>query len=407
MAIRGASWQTQGLPHKDEAHFELSLPSVCSLNCVLGVLACRPLAGVVAGVGRLLLGLGPTTGLTDVYSWGIWIGFDFGMIAFAGAGFTMAALVHVFHRERYHDALWPAILAGLMGYVAVLALLVLDLGRPDRFYNFMLYWNLHSPLFEISCCVLLYSTVLVIETSPNFLGKLKFRWVKPLLRVIAWVMIPVTIIGVTLSTLHQSTLGTLYLNMPHRLHPLWWSPFLPVLFYISSIMAGLSMATIAYRGAMRILGRAEDRGLIHGLCRLVVAFCALYLVAKLVEVWWAGEMAMLWTDGMAMLWMAELLIGAVTPIVLWTIPALRRTSAVQWLVPILVLAGVLMNRFDATLYAQIVSTSAPAYSAHLLEWISTIGILSAGVLAWIIGVRFFSDHQAGHQTGHHAEDAAH
>ena len=399
MAVRGASWQRRALPQNDEAHSELSLPRVCSLNCVMGVLACFTLAGVVAGVGRLLLALGPTTGLNDVYPWGIWIGFDFGLIAFAGAGFTMAALVHVFHRERYHDALWPAILAGLMGYVAVLALLVLDLGRPDRFYNFMLYWNLHSPLFEISCCVLLYSTVLVIETSPNFLGKLKWSWVNPLLRVIRWAMLPVTIIGVTLSTLHQSTLGTLYLNMPHRLHPLWWSPVLPVLFYISSIMAGLSMATLAYRGAMRILGKPEDRNLIHGLCRIVVAFSVVYLVAKLAEVWWAGEMAMLWTDGLATLWLAELLIGAVLPVVLWLVPSLRRTSIIQWVVPILVLAGVLMNRFDATLYAQVVRADAPAYSAHLLEWVSTIGILAAGLLAWIIGIRFFSDHQG--------EDAAH
>ena len=399
MAVRGASWQPAVLPQKDEAPFELSVPSVCSLNCLMGVLACLTLAGVVAGVGRLLLALGPTTGLNDVSSWGIWIGFDFGLIAFAGAGFTMAALVHVFHRERYHDALWPAILAGLMGYVAVLALLVLDLGRPDRFYNFMLYWNLHSPLFEISCCVLLYSTVLVIETSPNFLGKLKWPWVNPLLKVIRQAMIPVTIIGVTLSTLHQSTLGTLYLNMPHRLHPLWWSPVLPVLFYISSLMAGLSLATVAYRSAMRILGRPEDRNLIHGLCRIVVAFSVFYLIAKFAELWWAGELPMLWTEGLAALWLAELLIGVVLPVGLWLIPALRRTSAIQWLVPILVLAGVLMNRFDATLYAQVVRADAPAYIPHLLEWISTIGILSAGLLAWIIGIRFFSDHQA--------QDAAH
>ncbi len=400
MAIRGASLRSSVTPHQEfDAQMESIWPGVCSLNCVMGILAALTFAGVVAGIGRLLLGLGLTTSLNDVYSWGIWIGFDFGLIAFAGAGFTMAAVVHVFHREQYHDALWPAILAGLMGYVAVLALLVLDLGRPDRFYNFMLYWNLHSPLFEISCCVLLYSTVLVIETSPHFLGKLKWKWVSPLLKVIGWIMIPVTILGVTLSTLHQSTLGTLYLNMPHRLHPLWWSPVLPVLFYISSIMAGLSMGTIAYRGAMRILGKTEDRTLIHGLCRMAVAFSALYLVAKVAEVWWAGELALLWTDRLGSLWLAELLIGVVLPIGLWLVPALRRRSAVQWVVPILVLAGVLMNRFDATLYAQVVRTDAPVYSAHVLEWISTIGILAAGLLAWMIGIRFFS--------GQHAEDSAH
>lgn len=400
MAVRGASWHSPA-PAPTAAGTEITWPALLHIGrftIVMGVLGALTLAGVVAGVGRLLLGLGSTTGLNDVYSWGIWIGFDFGLIAFAGAGFTMAALVHVFHRQRYHAALWPAILAGLMGYVAVLALLVLDLGRPDRFYNFMLYWNVHSPLFEISCCVLFYTTVLVIETSPNFLGRLPWRWIKPLLRVIAWVMLPVTILGVTLSTLHQSTLGTLYLNMPHRLHPLWWSPVLPVLFYLSSIMAGLSMATLAYRGAMRILHRPEDRAVVHGLCRFVVGFSLVYLIAKVAEVVWAGEAALLWTAPVASLWWAELVIGVVLPVTLWVIPALRRTNAVQWLVPMLTLAGVLMNRFDATLYAQMLPAGAPSYSPHLLEWISTIGILAAALLAWIISVRFFSGHDADHAT---------
>lgn len=394
MAVRGASIHA-GVP---ATHALAAWPHIRRCDCVLGILGFLTLAGVVAGVGRLWLGLGATTGLNDVYSWGIWIGFDFGLIAFAGAGFTMAALVHIFHREHYHDALWPAILAGLMGYVAVLALLVLDLGRPDRFYNFMLYWNVHSPLFEISCCVLFYTTVLVLETGPHFLRPLPWRWVRPLLNVLAWIMLPVTILGVTLSTLHQSTLGTLYLNMPHRLHPLWWSPLLPVLFYLSSIMAGLSMGALAYRGAMRILHRREERTLVHGLCRLIVGFSIVYLGVKLMEIWWAGETALLGSAQVAVYWWAELGIGVVAPTLLWAIPAWRRSSAIQWLAPILVLAGVLLNRFDATLTAQVVSTPA-AYTPHLLEWISTIGILAAALMAWIIGVRFFSGEQA-HEHHH-------
>ncbi|HQY92795.1 NrfD/PsrC family molybdoenzyme membrane anchor subunit [Caldilinea sp.] len=394
MAIRGASLRANA----STTATELVWPAIRRFDILLGVLGFLTLAGVVAGVGRLLLGLGATTGLSDVYSWGIWIGFDFGLIAFAGAGFTMAAVVHVFHREHYHAALWPAILAGLMGYTAVLALLVLDLGRPDHFYNFILYWNVHSPLFEISCCVLFYTTVLVLETSPNFLGRLKWRWINPLLKGIRWMMLPVTIIGVTLSTLHQSTLGTLYLNMPHRLHPLWWTPFLPILFYLSSIMAGLSLATLAYRAAMRILHRPEDCTVVHGLCRMVAGFGIVYLVAKVAEVWWAGEAALLWTGSAALLWWAELAIGVVAPVTLWLILPLRRSSAVQWITPSLVLAGVLMNRFDATLYAQVVRTVGAVYTPHVLEWISTVGILAAALLAWIIGIRFFSGDEAEHST---------
>jgi Ni/Fe-hydrogenase subunit HybB-like protein len=158
------------------------------------------------------------------------------------------------------------------------------------------------------------------------------------------------------------------------------------------------MGVLAYRGAMRILHRREDRTVVHGLCRLVVGFSIVYLAAKLAEVWWAGEAALLWSAPVAWLWWAELGIGVVLPVVLWAIPALRRISLVQWLVPILVLAGVLMNRFDATLYAQVVRSGA-TYTPHVLEWISTAGILAAALLAWIIGIRFFSGEHS-HEPHH-------
>ena len=231
--------------------------SIAAKDWLLGVLAFLALMGVTAGVGRLFMGLKDATTLSDGVSWGIWIGFDFGLIAFAGAGFTMAAVVHIFHLEQFHKALRPALLVGLLGYMAVLALLVLDLGRWDRFYHFLLYFNLHSPLFEISWCVLLYSTVLMIEVSPDFLRFLPWKWPA---RTAAAIIVPVSIIGVTLSTLHQSTLGTLYLNMPYRLHPLWYTPILPILFYVSSIMAGLSLGILAYLAACKLRGvKAEAR----------------------------------------------------------------------------------------------------------------------------------------------------
>jgi Ni/Fe-hydrogenase subunit HybB-like protein len=353
---------------------------------LIGVLAFLTFAGVVAGVGRLVMGLQASTGLNDTYSWGIWIGFDFGLIAFAGVGFTMAAVVHVLHMERFHAALRPALFAGLLGYMAVLALLVLDLGRPDRFYHFLLYWNLHSPLFEISWCVLLYSTVLMIEVSPDILGRLKWRWP---LRLAQAIMLPVCIIGVTLSTLHQSTLGTLYLNMPHRLHALWYSPFLPVLFYVSSIMAGLSLAIVAYKLAMRVREESEDPRIGQGLGTGVVIFAMLYGVLKVGELLWAGEWQLLFDgSGMGLLWITELTLGVALPVLLWSIPRLRSQVWVQWTVPLLVLASVLMNRFNATLYAQVLPPGLQVYVPSLIEWLSTIGILAGAALAWLLAVRF-------------------
>ena len=356
-----------------------------AVDWLIGVLGFVTFAGVVAGVGRLVLGLQASTGLNDSYPWGIWIGFDFGLIALAGAGFTMAAVVHVFHMERFHHALRPALLAGLLGYVAVLALLVLDLGRPDRFYHFLLYFNLHSPLFEISWCVLLYSTVLMIEVSPDLLRFLKWRWP---LRLVRAIMLPVCIVGVTLSTLHQSTLGTLYLNMPHRLHTLWYTPILPVLFYVSSIMAGLSMAIVAYKLAMLVRDEPEDRRIALGLGTGVVVTVVIYGILKLGELAWAGELPLLASSSLSWLWGMELALGVVLPLLLWSIPRLRSQAWVQWTVPLLVLASVLMNRFDATLYAQVLAPGMQVYTPTLLEWLSTFGILAGAALAWLLAVRF-------------------
>lgn len=354
-------------------------------EAIIGILSFLTLVGLIAGAGRLFLGLSASTALTDGYPWGIWIGFDFTLIAFAGTGFTMAAVVHVLHLKKYQPALRPAILAGLMGYGAVLLLLVLDLGRPDRFYNFIIFWNVHSPLFEISWCVLLYTTVLVIETSPCLLQWLNRDWP---VRLVYRLMTPVTIIGVTLSTLHQSTLGTLYLNMPHRLDALWYTPILPLLFFVSSIMAGLSLGMLAYKIATRVGGDAEQPGIVSGLGKGLVGVALLYLLLKLGDILVAGEFtALLALDQMSLVMGLELIVGALIPMILLLTPALRNQPLVQWGAPMLVLFGVLMNRFNATMFGQLLRPGT-VYSPHILEWLSTIGILAGAALLWYLGTRF-------------------
>lgn len=365
------------------------------------LLALAVVVGVVAGIARLFLGLGATTDLSDPYAWGIWIGFDFGLIAFAGAGFTIAAVVHVFHRHEYHDAVRPALLAGLVGYVAVLLLLVLDLGRPDRFYNFILFWNPHSPLFEVSWCILLYTTVLFIETSPFLLEKIHWKPLQRLPRLLTRIMPVVAIVGVTLSTLHQSTLGTLYLNMPYRLHALWYTPLLPVLFFISSVMAGLSMAALAYWLAGRLARKPVRPTVILGLARGAAVTALLYLALKLGELAAAGELGLAVTAGVgggAALWWLELTVFVALPalLILWPRGArLRRTGAGL----ALILTGVLLNRFNATMFAQILPPGT-AYSPHVVEWLTTAGILAAAALVWMLGVRFLRIFESGGEGSH-------
>ena len=391
MSTKGLAWQERSAQQPQETSIPDTIPFK---DWIIGVLGFLAVMGVTAGVGRLFMGLQASTALSDDVSWGIWIGFDFGLIAFAGAGFTMAAVVHVFHLHQFHPALRPALLTGLMGYVAVLLLLVLDLGRWDRFYHFLLYFNIHSPLFEICWCVLLYTTVLVIEVAPDFLRFLPWKWP---MRTAAAIITPVSIIGVTLSTLHQSTLGTMYLNMPHRLHPLWYTPLLPVLFYVSSIMAGLSLGILAYKAACALRGTAEDRRVAPGLGQGLFWVAALYAALKLGELVWANELALLLDGSYGLFWGIEVVVGVLLPVMLLARRSWRQNPRVQIAAPLLVLTGVLLNRFNATLFGQVLPPGSSAYTPHILEWMSTIGIIAVAVLGWILCVRWIvRDEEHGH-----------
>ncbi len=342
------------------------------------------LLGVATGIARLVTGLGSSTGLNDGYAWGLWIGFDFTMIALSGAGFTMAAVVHIFHLNQFKPAMRPAVLAGLLGYIGVLVLLILDLGRPDRFYGFMISWNLHSQLFEICWCVLLYSMVLFVENAPPIFEGLRMGKVAHLVERF---ITPVVIIGVTLSSLHQSTLGTLYLAMPYRLHEFWFSPILPLHFFTSSVMAGLSLAVVTYLVANNIRKTQPNLRVASGLAHGAAWAGVVYLALKIGDAIVAGHVPGLLTNTpMATLWRTELFLGAIVPVILLLIPSVRASRRGLWLGTGLFLAGVLLNRFDCTLFAQ-TGRAGTAYAPSIMEWVSTIGIIAGVALAWYLAVK--------------------
>lgn len=350
-------------------------------------------AGLFAGVWRLFTGLGASTNLNDGFGWGLWIGFDFSLIAFSGAGFTMAFVGHILGLKRFHNAMRVGVLTGLLGYVGVLFLLILDLGRWDRFYSFMINWNIHSPLFEICWCVLLYSTVLVFENLPQVLegiGRHK------LAHVIHKALMPIVILGVTLSSLHQSTLGTLYLAMPHRLHAFWYTPMLPLQFFTSSIMVGLSVAVMAYLLATSIRKMDADAKVVNGLALGAAGAGLVYAALKIGDVIASGEIAAIMAnEPMANLWKGEVLLGVIVPLILLLIPRLRRSQRNVVLATSLFALGVLFNRFNATLFAQR-SPKGYDYVASSLEWVSTIGVLAGVALVWYLAVKYLPILQEKH-----------
>jgi Ni/Fe-hydrogenase subunit HybB-like protein len=226
---------------------------------------------------------------------------------------------------------------------------------------------------------------LVVETSPFLLERLGAR---KLLSLARRVMLPVAILGVTLSSLHQSTLGTLYLNMPHRLHALWYTPILSLLFLVSSIVAGLSLAILAYVASTHIAGRPAKAEIVQGLGRGIAGVAIFYLALKLVDLALARELPQLFAFTQPALLMGlELGVGVVLPIILLVAPATRNRRLGQVGAPILFLFGVLLNRFNATMFAQALPPGV-TYAPHLLEWLSTLGILAIALLAWWLGIRF-------------------
>jgi Ni/Fe-hydrogenase subunit HybB-like protein len=206
-------------------------------NIVAGIII---ILGLYLTYLRFTRGLSGVTNLNNSSPWGIWIGFDLLCgVALAAGGYTTAAAVEIFGLKKYHAALRPAILTGFLGYSMVVLALVYDVGRPWRLpYPFFVSQGVTSVMFEVGACVLLYLTVLFLEFSPMALEWLGY---KKLRHLVLRLTLLLTILGVVLSTLHQSSLGALFLIVPSKLHPLWYSPYLPVFFFVSSIAAGLSM----------------------------------------------------------------------------------------------------------------------------------------------------------------------
>jgi Ni/Fe-hydrogenase subunit HybB-like protein len=347
---------------------------------------------IIAGFGlsialyRMVVGLGVTTNLSKASPWGVWISFDLATVALSGGAFTLAALVYVFQFESLHSAVRPTVLAGLLGYSSVLVILLFDLGRWDRFYNVFLHPNFSSALLEVSWCIAVYSTILIYEFSPVLLQNTRWKWLLPTIKKYT---IPIVIVGVTLSTMHQSSLGTLFVIMSPRLDPLWYSMLLPVFFLVSSLAAGISMviggATLSYW----LFGRSLKTKVLSRLGWFLPWILGFYLVLKFGELIIANEFDLPFQGGLyAFLFWAEIIIGVVIPIVLFAMKQVRTSRALSLFGAVLVMAGVILNRFDVTWFAM-KAIDGESYSPHWMEIAILVGVFSAIVLVYSLVARYF------------------
>lgn len=360
---------------------------------VLAVLALLTLAAVGTAIYRLIVGLGVSTNLSDAFPWGLWIGFDFSLIAISGVGFTMAAVVYVLNLEQYRPLARAAVLTGFLGYASVLVILLLDLGRPDRFWGFLVFWNAHSPLFEISWCVLLYTTVLTLEFLPVLFERLN----KPnIVKTLHKIQIPLVIAGVTLSTLHQSTLGTLYLALPHLMNDLWWTWVLPALFLVSSIGIGLAVMIFVWIVGSKVFGRKVELDLLQGLAKGIIGVAVVYLVLRFGDLWFTGDMAAVFAfDYLSRWFWVEILLLTIVPIVIYAVKKWRQSETGLLVFAMSIIAGGFLNRFNSVMTAQAINRhlataveETARYTPSLLEWVFQIGVLAGVVLLWYVAARF-------------------
>ena len=351
------------------------------------VLAGLAVIGLVTALIRFAFGIGAISNLTNAYSWGLWISLDLLCGVALGAGaFTIAAAVYILNLKQFQPILRPAILTGFLGYLMVIVALMVDLGRPERIWHMMIYQNGHSVLFEVGLCVMLYTTVLALEFLPVLLKRTP--WHRPIHLLHAATM-PLVLLGVVLSTLHQSSLGSLFLIMPSKLHPIWYTPLLPLFFFLSAVTVGLAMVIIEASLSARAFKRPLELSLLSQLARAIPYLLGVYLIVRLADLAVAGELALtVQPTQFALVFWVELLIGWVAPLILLANTRLRQQP--KWLLAGagLVILGVVLNRFNVSLLALGHLTDQP-YFPSIGEFAISLGIISAGVLAFALVARLF------------------
>jgi len=360
-------------------------------------------AGFYSFIIRYVQGLGEATDLSDKFPWGLWIGFDVLVgVGLAAGGFTISAIVHVFNIEKYEPISRPSLLTAFFGYILVGAAIFLDIGQSHRIWHPMVHWNPHSVMFEVSWCVMLYNTVLALEFSPLIFEKLNLNVPLKLIRKI---YLPLVIAGVLLSTLHQSSLGTVYVIVPEKLHPLWYTPMLPVFFFISAITTGLAMTIFESFLSYRAFGKRLELNILTGLGKLLVVILGIYFVLRFQNLILRDSLkyAFQFTRQSTLFW-GEIGIGMVLPIILFSISKVRENRIGLFFSALLVIIGFILNRLNVSITGMIHSET---YFPTWMELSITFSFIVVAFTLFSLAVRYLDvfpeeemdDAKGGLETG--------
>ncbi|MFH1515508.1 MAG: NrfD/PsrC family molybdoenzyme membrane anchor subunit [bacterium] len=359
-------------------------------------------AGFLTAVLRFIFGIGTVTNLDDQYPWGIWIAIDVGCgVALAAGGFTASALAHIFHREHYKIIVRPAILTAMLGYTFVALGLMVDLGRYYNIWHPLLpsMWQGNSVLFEVGMCVILYLLVLYIEFLPivveRFKGKVSFskareKWNQPVEKLLRFleatlsrVMFFFIIMGVVLSCLHQSSLGTLMLIANHKFHPLWNTPLLPFLFLCSAIMVGFPMVIFESMIASKSFRQKPEMHVLAPLSRIVPMIGLVYLASKIIDIFIREAYVYLFNGTLeSTMWLIEVVVGVAIPVVMLLFKDVRKSPKMLFTAATLIIFGIIINRINVFLVAYTPLYATKAYFPTLGEIAVTVGLISGLIFVY-------------------------
>ena len=377
---------------------------------------------VLLGIGAVAYGIVmvkglSVTNLSDLVPWGLWITIDLSAIALSAGAFMLCAVVYLLGLKQYEPVARTATFIGLIGYSMALLTLLLDIGRPDRFWHALVYWNTHSLLWEVSMCLTLYLCVLLLETAP-LIGRTewmqtRFPWIANKMMSIHHFAPFLALLGLGLSMLHQSSLGATYGVLIAR--PIWYKPGLSVLFMFSAMVGGPALTVFITKVSGRLSPRAKVD---DSLLEKITLFIGWALVGYIYFRFWdafsmtytyepgrSESLSMMTSGPLAFNFLVgEMLLGAIVPAILLLVPRFRKSWIAQVVALILVVGGVVAYRWDVnmsgllvilTYLPQEIKTIYTTYFPSTIEILSGLGVVAYGALAITLGVRYLNliDHE--------------
>jgi len=369
------------------------------------------LIGIITAITVFKDGLG-ITNMSDTVPWGLWITIDLSAIALGAGAFTLSALVYLFNVKNFRPIVRLAVLVGFIGYTSALLTLVMDIGRPDRFWHPWVFWNVHSVLWEITWCITIYLTILIFEFAPVIAESdvfARWPWVRSVAHVMHKVAPALALVGLFVSLLHQSSLGATYGIVKSR--PIWFKPSMPIMFILSAVAVGpaLTMAVAI------ILEWVSGKKMIPiKTIQSIARFSGFTLLAYLyIKIWdlaaatyygqtpgvnSAFELLNQFTPYQFSFWVIEVIIGIVIPAIIFLTPRFNKNQALLVLGAFMAVIGIIFNRWNTTVTGLYVPLSySPGtlhqspigvYTPNLVEWGIAVGIIGYALLMITLGVRF-------------------